>query len=204
MRATSEVAGRAERTFIENARRSQIVGSAIDTIAEVGYRAASFAKIAQRADISSTGLISYHFAGRRDLIEQVVLDIYTMIAQFMDERMQGIRTASAALRTYILAQVEFIATHRTQMKALFDIFISGEFHYDATAERGSVTRLEEILRDGTQKGEFRAFDIRVLAVTITQSIEGLPLVLQSYPDIDLDSYGQELATLFDLATRKAL
>ena len=37
-----------ERTFIETARRAQIVASAIDTIAEAGYAQASFARIAER------------------------------------------------------------------------------------------------------------------------------------------------------------
>ena len=39
-------ADRLERTFIENARRAQIVASAIDTIAEVGYSRASLGRIA--------------------------------------------------------------------------------------------------------------------------------------------------------------
>src|SRR6202453_4771003 len=49
----------AERTFIETARRAQIVAAAIDTIAELGYAQASFARIADRVGISR-GLISYH------------------------------------------------------------------------------------------------------------------------------------------------
>ena len=60
-----------ERTFIETARRAQIVAAAIDTIAEEGYPGASFARIAERLGISR-GLISYHFAGKDDLIKQVI------------------------------------------------------------------------------------------------------------------------------------
>jgi TetR/AcrR family fatty acid metabolism transcriptional regulator len=54
-----------ERTFIETARRAQIAASAIDTIADVGFAGASFARIAERVGISG-GLISYHFAGKHD------------------------------------------------------------------------------------------------------------------------------------------
>jgi AcrR family transcriptional regulator len=35
-----------ERTFIETARRAQIVAAAIDTIGEAGFAGASFARIA--------------------------------------------------------------------------------------------------------------------------------------------------------------
>ncbi|MBV9802070.1 MAG: TetR family transcriptional regulator, partial [Solirubrobacterales bacterium] len=59
------------RTFIEQARRAQIVGVAIDTIAELGYAQASLARIAERAGISK-GVIAYHFAGKEDLIAEVV------------------------------------------------------------------------------------------------------------------------------------
>ena len=63
-----------ERTFIENARRQQIVAAAIDTIAEVGFAQASLARIAERIGISK-GVISYHFAGKDDLVRQVAIEI---------------------------------------------------------------------------------------------------------------------------------
>jgi AcrR family transcriptional regulator len=50
-------------TFVEAARRDQIVRAAIETIAEEGYARASFVRIAQRASISP-GLITYHFRPR--------------------------------------------------------------------------------------------------------------------------------------------
>jgi TetR/AcrR family fatty acid metabolism transcriptional regulator len=62
------------RTFTENARRRQIVDAAIDTIAELGYGQASLARIATRIGISK-GVISYHFAGKDDLIKQIVIDV---------------------------------------------------------------------------------------------------------------------------------
>ena len=44
---TEAATGPKERTFIENARRQQIVAAAIDTIAEVGFAQASLARIAE-------------------------------------------------------------------------------------------------------------------------------------------------------------
>jgi AcrR family transcriptional regulator len=55
-----------DRTFIETARRAQIMAAAIDTIAELGYGQASLARIAQRAG-TSKGVICYHFVGNDDL-----------------------------------------------------------------------------------------------------------------------------------------
>ncbi|MEP7024912.1 MAG: TetR family transcriptional regulator, partial [Actinomycetota bacterium] len=56
------ISDRAARSVTAMARRSQIVTATIDVIAEVGFGQASFARIAERAGLSSTRLISYHFA----------------------------------------------------------------------------------------------------------------------------------------------
>ena len=81
--------GKLRPTFTEQARRAQIVSAAITTIAEVGYRNASFAQIAKRAGLSSTGLISYHFASKDELIGEVVVTVLVDLGAFMTDRMQA-------------------------------------------------------------------------------------------------------------------
>ncbi|MDP9075014.1 MAG: hypothetical protein M3N98_12795 [Actinomycetota bacterium] len=66
-----------------------------------------------------------------------------------------------------------------------------------------VSPIEEILRQGQQSGEFRDFDLRVMASVIQRSVDGLPVLMASVPDLDVDRYAREVVTLFDLATRKA-
>lgn len=87
------------KTFTESARRAQIVAAAIETIAELGYTRASFARIAKQANLSSTGLISYHFANKEELVRTVLEDVFREIGAFMAERMTEPASASAALRT---------------------------------------------------------------------------------------------------------
>lgn len=202
MKARSEATEGTRRTFTETARRAQIVAAAIETIAELGYARASFAQIAKRAGLSSTGLISYHFGGKDELIAQVVTEVYTAITQFMTGHMEQQSTATGALQTYIRANVAFIASHRTQMKALLDIFLHGGIHYDATTELAVTSPVEQILHWGQESGDFRAFDTRVMAAIIQRSIDGLPFLLETAPNLDLDAYAREVVTLFDLATRR--
>ncbi|WP_223199080.1 TetR/AcrR family transcriptional regulator [Solihabitans fulvus] len=188
------------------ARRAQIVAATIETIAELGYAQASFSRIAERAGLSSTRLISYHFAGKDDLIGAVVADVYSAIAQFMAERMAGQTDARGALRAYLSGVVEFIAGHPTQMRALMAVFLDfraedGGRSYDAASDRDALGHVQEILRAGQASGEFREFDTFVMAATIQRSVDGLPFLLQTKPDLDLRGYAEELVTLFDLATR---
>jgi AcrR family transcriptional regulator len=202
MQAKDRIGNSERRTFTETARRAQIVEAAIETIAEVGYAHASFARIAKHAGLSSTGLISYHFADKDELIQQVVLTIFEEIGRFMSQRLERQAGAADALRTYIQANAEFIGTHRTQMKAFLDIFMNGGFHYDDTTERTVVSPIEEILRRGQADGEFRAFDTCVMAVVIQRAVDGLPFLLATYPDINVNAYAREVVTLFELATRR--
>ena len=80
---TDAPAAAKRRNFIEQARRAQIVQAAIETIAEVGYTKATFARIAERADISP-GLISYHFSSREKLIAQVIAHIESAMEQAIE------------------------------------------------------------------------------------------------------------------------
>jgi AcrR family transcriptional regulator len=194
--------GADSRSFTTTARRAQIVRAAIETIAEVGFARASFARITERAGLSSTRLISYHFAGKDELIEQVVQEISAELGGFVSERMKDQGNAAEALRAYILATVEFVGSHRTQMKALLSIFLSGGLNFDSSAEQPVTSVIERILSEGQSAGEFRDFDPLVVATTIRRAVEGLPFLLESHPDLDLRSYAQELVTMFELATRR--
>jgi AcrR family transcriptional regulator len=189
------------RTLTEQVRRAQIVSAAISTIAGLGYRNATFAQIAKRAGLSSTGLISYHFAGQEELISEVVRTVLADIGTYMAARMKAAASPAEALRTYIEGNVEFISSHREQMKALADIFVNGGFSYDAADEKAVVSPLEEILRAGQAAAEFRAFDPAVMATLVQRAVDGLPFLLDVRPELDVAAYGREVVTVFDLATR---
>ncbi|HEY3750339.1 MAG TPA: TetR family transcriptional regulator [Pseudonocardiaceae bacterium] len=187
----------AEHSFTATARRAQIVAAAIETIAELGYHKASFARIAERAGLSSTRLISYHFAGKDDLIEQATVSVFVEIERFLTDRMAAESTPTGTLRAYICANIEFIAEHPTEMDALASILLHGQA---ATShdETRSLDALRGILLAGQESGEFRDFDTAVMALAIRRSIESYPYLAAH---LDAAGYAREVATLFDQATR---
>lgn len=197
----------AERTFIETARRNQIVAAAIDTIAEVGYARASFARIAARARISP-GLISYHFAGKDDLIEQVVRDVLAEAAAYMQPRIRAETTGPGMLRAYIESNLAFIGDHRNHMAAILEIARNaitedGQRRFGRDVEEGRPERLlGGLLARFQAAGQLRPdFDPTVMAVTIRAAIDAVPPRLVSDPDLDTDHYAAEIAATFHLATR---
>jgi AcrR family transcriptional regulator len=192
-------------TFTEAARRAQIIECAIETIATLGYAQASLAQIAKQAGISK-GVITYYFSSKEELLEQVVTEIYTAAVQAVAPQIAAQPTAQLRLQVYIRSAVDYIGAHRTRMVALLEIALNfrtadGKLRYRGT-EEWVLTALEALLRQGQEEGEFRAFDLRVMAVTIRQAIDAVAPLLAAHPNLDTDLYAQELVTLFDRATRK--
>ena len=196
-----------KRTFTELARRAQIVAAAIETIAEMGYGQASFAQIAQRAGLSSTGLISYHFASKDELIEQLVDEVVTAGQAFMGPRIEAAVGARAKLRAYLESNLEFMASHRAHIVAVAEIFNAlprergGQpAPYGVWHERG-IAQLQDLLRQGQRAGEFASLSTRVMALTIRAAIDAVGYQLGADPNLDLKTNARELSALFDRATR---
>ena len=206
MRSDSGSGGQRELTFIEAARRAQIVTAAIETIAEAGYGQASLARIAERAGISK-GVISYHFAGKDDLIREIVAEVLAKGQAYMLPRILAESSGAGMLRAYIESNLAFMREHRSHLVAVLEIFLNargeaGSRVLDETSLDYVVTSLEQLLAHFQAVGDFRRdFDPQVMAVAIRGAIEQVPPRLARYPDLDVDRYARELAALFDRATR---
>ena len=198
---------RKPRTFTEAARRAQIIEAAIDTIAEVGFARASLARIGERVGISK-GLIGYHFAGKDDLIKQVVIDVVEAGRAYILPRVFAESTGPAMLRAYIESNLAFMREHRNYMVAVVEILRNGAFTTDSGRRVDgqdvdvAAHLLKEQLARLQAEGELRSdFDPGVMAVAIRATIDVVPHRLVRDPDFDIDRYSREVITIFDLATR---
>ncbi|MFH8570086.1 TetR/AcrR family transcriptional regulator [Streptomyces sp. NPDC017993] len=194
-----------ERSFIEKARRAQIIDAAVETIAAQGFAKASLARIAERARISK-GVISYHFAGKSELIERLVEQVYDGIGAFVGARLDEEAGASAWLRIYVESVAEYMLGHRTQLTALGEIFSNfrtaeGAPRYGVASSEPLYVALEKVFLKGQQSGEFRAFDVRVMAVSLQAGIDDMFAYWSAHPEHDLAAHARELAGIFEHATR---
>jgi len=110
---------------METARRAQIMAAAIDTIAEAGFAGASFAHIAGKLGISR-GLISYHFAGKDDLVKEVIYQAAEQAKAFIRPRILAEPTSPGMLRAYIESNLAFMRDHRNNVIAMVEIAGSTE------------------------------------------------------------------------------
>ena len=193
-------------TFTEAARRAQIITAAIDTIAEAGYGQASLARIAERAGISK-GVISYHFAGKDDLIREIVAEVLAKGQAYMLPRILAEKSGEGMLRAYIESNLAFMREHRNHVVATFEIFLNargedGSALLDEKSLDYTVTSLQQVLAHFQAVGDFRPdFDPQVMAVAIRGAIDNVPPRMARDRTLDVDRYARELAALFDRATR---
>ena len=191
------------RTFISSARRAQIVDAAIDTVAEVGYANASLARIGVRLGVSK-GVISYHFAGKDDLIAEIVSQVLRRARAYMQPRIEAQTTGPAMLRAYIESNLEFMRDNPNQLKAVVEIVratIAGaKSPFSGNRDR-AIDVLADLLTRFQAAGDFRAdFDTKAVAIAIRAVIDAAPGRLAD-PAFDIDQYTREAVTIFDRATR---
>jgi AcrR family transcriptional regulator len=194
------------RTFIEEARRAQIVACAIDVLATEGYARATMARIAERARISKS-VIVYHFGSKEKVFEQVVAEVFQTATGDLLPRLESVRTPTEKLQAYIAGRVGFLASHRAHMLALFEIWMNlrdddGGLRLGESDAESTVDAIEQLLRAGQSSGDFGPFAPWVMAMAIRQAIDGVLLQLRTEPELDLDEYARELVELFDRATRR--
>ncbi|RSM46384.1 TetR/AcrR family transcriptional regulator [Amycolatopsis balhimycina DSM 5908] len=198
-----------ERTFTNEARRAQIMRAAIDTIAELGYAKASFARITEKAGLSGPRMISYHFADKDDLIHEILMYVLTAGARFINERVEAADTPVGKLRAYLEANLQFLREHPNDVAALTEIgphlrTAADRPYTSVSAQEVSAQSLEKLLAQGQTSGEFRDFDVRSMAVLIRGAVDGAARRLRDEADFDFDfdAYVREAVTTFTRAVAR--
>jgi AcrR family transcriptional regulator len=188
------------RTFTESGRRAQIVTAAIEVIAEVGYAKASFSRIAKHAGLSSTGMISYHFAGKDDLLAACVAEIEQVTGAFMQPRIDAAVGHVAQLRAYVESNVALVGEHPAPVRALIDMVKNAGSQ--SAAVNGRLALFEEHFRTGQAAGVFGRFDPRTAALAFTSGLDAVvATAAAAVPEpTELTRIGRELADLYVRAT----
>lgn len=174
--------------------------TAIRTIAERGYAATSFAEIAREAGISK-GVISYHFAGKGDLIQAILARLLKEPAEFIKPRVDAQSSCLEKLKAYVAANFELMRTHRNHYVALVDLWGSRDASsahnpFDAQAYAPSRRYLTKILMQGQSTGELRGPVSPALASVIQAAIDGVMIQWVFDPNaVDLDEASKQISEM---------
>ena len=198
-------------TFIEQARREQIVIAAIEIIAAGGYASASVAKIAEHIGIAKSAVL-YHFKTKPDIIEAAVTAVFTQAAVVMAPAVTAETTAAGKLAAYIRSNARFIADNPTAATAMLEIvtnYRSGDgLRLDQAAAKSvqesppteDLALLDplEIFTVGVRNGEFRELSPVFMKNALRAALDGAVWEIARDPGYDVVGYGEELVTVFEL------
>lgn len=193
-------------TLIEEVRRKQVIDTAIEAIAQDGFARTSIAEIAKRAGVS-TGVITYHFKNKDELLEQCIRRLFEAPNTYVIEKVDTKHTSIEKLETFIEANIEFMLknrSHSTAMVSSFGAFNSETARHRILARQYTKIRkyLSRILDGGKSRGEFKEFSTEAMAQLIFGTLEGLmnQWVL-SEKEIDLPLCSE---ALIDMVTREII
>lgn len=173
-------------TFIEEARRKQILEIAQKLMIERGYTHTSIDTIAGAAGVTKS-VIYYHYGGKAELVGAVLESLLQEMLDYRLERANREESAVAKLRAYIEANLDFLL-NRQQRKYFSVIFEAGiELNsqggrnpWSAENNSRSFKIIIDILRQGLEEGVFTPMVPEHMAPVIQGAIDGI--VLHAYGD----------------------
>lgn len=193
-------------SFTSSSRRLQITRAAIEVLAAEGYTAASMSAIAGRIGVSK-GVLTYHFASKAELLQDVVRVVLADAEAWMTPRMADAPSYRAALHLYISSNLSYLATHRAEILALTEVLANarataGVPEMFEASQAEAIRGLEQLFAGGQAAGEFGDVPTRMLAVSLRATIDSTSQSMRADPEFDLVAFGDELAQMFDRATAR--
>ena len=179
----------ARRSIIEDIRKDQIIESAIDALASVGYTRTTLDQIAETADISR-GVITYYFKSKDQLISEVMNRILTTQKEIIMERVDRAASPREKLSEYIGASIDHMKADRKHYEAEVELWSNLEYkkEFNQKIYRSCIEVVSKILSEGVAAGVFRELDIRNAAALIQGSIDGIMIQwVFNEQSVDLDA-----------------
>jgi AcrR family transcriptional regulator len=186
------------RTFTEEARRRQIIDCTIELVADRGPAAASLSAIAARAGISKAAVL-YHFASKDAVLDATMNHVLTSYVTAVGERVDAADGPEGMLVAYLRGTIDHMRDHPTHVRVLVEGLVRSP---ELAADPSRWQAVAGILEQGQESGEFRAFDSRVLALTINGALDAVVAEWIGTPDLDLDTAAAELETAVLLAVKE--
>ena len=199
------------RSFIELARRAQIIDATIEVLADYGYVNLSFSRIAKHAKISPS-LISYHFKDKNELLMEVLTTVTAERVKHVQAAIQGAATAADKLQLALEADLAHMGTHPKHFPAVVEIT------FNSRDENGKITYmlddnnqpqddpntklLADILHSGQQSGEFSDFDVDHVALVLDAARDNFLALLPLRADYDLERFSKSLVQTAFLLVQK--
>lgn len=190
----SDLTGPPARSFIETARRAQLVETAIATVNELGYPRSSLAEIARRAGVAKSAIV-YYFASKDALLLEVVETVFAELGAELLAAVEGVAAPADRLSAYADAYLGHVDEHRAAIAAAVDIVVSHRTA-DGTPlylleDESDTALLRDVIAEGVSSGSFRPIPLAVAVGLVESVLDHAITTVQRDPGADLSGLRAE-------------
>lgn len=167
-------------SFIQEARRKQIIKTSVERIATQGYGNTSLDDIAKSAGISKS-VIAYHFKHKDNLIRQTANSLLEELSEYVRKEIDLFDSAADKMKVYIKSNFDFLKINRNNFLVSLDIGINikpweDQNLFTLISYIGCQKRIQNILKYGVKTGEFKEdIDLDAIASIVQGAIDGISL-----------------------------
>lgn len=178
-------------TFIEQARRAQLIDATIDLVARHGYAGTSLARIAEAARISKATVL-YHFPSKDAVIraayDSVIEGLTTEVGAAV-----GPGTGADALEAYVRSLVGHLHERPERARVLAEAIRADEEVTDTPGARARWQTVAALVGAAKESGDYRGdVDPRVTAIAINGAIDAIVAERMADPTFDTPAAAEYL------------
>ncbi|WP_147915410.1 TetR/AcrR family transcriptional regulator [Ruania zhangjianzhongii] len=179
-------------TFIERARRAQLIEVTIELVADDGYRGASLARIAERAGLSKAAVL-YHFASKDALVQAAHQATLVALTGDVAKAIEAADSADAPA-AYVRAMIGHLREQPRHTRMLIEAMSHGFGEHGAAERWRALAQILEASWPG------RLADSRTAAVIIGGAIDGIVNESLQDPTYDTAAAAEQLIRMIAVAT----
>lgn len=166
-----------EPSFVEIARRKQILDAAWELFAKKGFQRTSLSDIAATINVSK-GVISYHFDGKEDLGEQVLRHGLRSYSKFVQDQLAPYKSAAEKLLGFPGACFAYVKEHQLDYLIYTDTQSSFSSPHErrqflAEQDRGLRRLLIGMIEDAKAEGSIADVEPGPVADILQATVDGL-------------------------------
>lgn len=186
--------GRRPPTFIEQARRAQLIDATIVLVARHGYAGTSLARIAEAAQISKATVL-YHFPSK----DAVVRAAYESVIEGLTAQVGaavGTQTGAAAVDAYVRSLVGHLHERPERARVITEAILGSDEVADRPGSAARWQAVADLVEAARAAGEYRAdVDPRPTAIMINGAIDAIVAERMADPTFDTPGAAERLITM---------
>ncbi|MET3925233.1 TetR/AcrR family transcriptional regulator [Devosia sp. 2618] len=189
---------------LETQRRRNIIDCTISVLVRDGVAGTSLSRVAKEAKVAK-GIICYYFKSKDGLYDAVLTSVRDRTVAAAITKTERLDDAWERISAFVAAYLAHVRDHRAEVLALRHL-ASTNAGGSAASDHLSVWReqqtwLADVLTAGQQSGDFKDFDVQVVANALSGAIESGLLQWAHDPEADLDNRAEQLLALFEPGVR---